>query len=269
MPKVAATTVTPVENTGPSSKVLTLRLGVLGLLGLGLFVLYQVVWTLVSIGIGSAILAGLSLGSVVIFKMLPLLAQKLENRILAARKAEARSRPIEQLQNFKLSKAKQTEAFGKAVSLIGAQVKSLEDMIADRKQRRPGSDVSKQEEALAQMKQAHKGYLRKYEAAVAALSQLDEVIEEQRFKFQFAQASQTAMASLNATSGQNLLDSMLAGEAFSSVRDQFNKAFADLEVDARRLNEADKLEFGGQVIDMSNVEIPQLEPVNVRTKARK
>lgn len=64
------------------------------------------------------------------------------------------------------------------------------------------------------------------------------------------------MASLNATSGKELMEAMLADEAFSSVTDNFNKVFADLEMEARHLTDVKQLEFAsGMTIDVSAINL--------------
>ena len=57
------------------------------------------IWAAVSAGVGLAALAGMAAVGFVSFQALPLAVQKLENRMLKLRKAEARANPIEQLQN--------------------------------------------------------------------------------------------------------------------------------------------------------------------------
>ncbi|NRR31773.1 hypothetical protein HSX11_16465 [Oxalobacteraceae bacterium] len=80
---------------------------------------------------------------IALFQTLPLLGQKLENRLLAARKAEARANPIEQLQNFLMQKRERVRAFKGAVVQIGAQIKSMSDMIDERKRQKGRLDKLK------------------------------------------------------------------------------------------------------------------------------
>ena len=237
-----------------------LRFGVGAVVLLMLYVLYQIVWMAVSAALGLATLGGICIVAIAIFQALPLLAQKWENRLLAMRKREARKSPIEQLQNYLLSKTRQVEAFKQAVSIIGSQIKGLSDMVEER--RKTGRDVSKQERSLVQMNTAHQALLRKYQAAAQALVQLRETIEDKKFEFAFAKQGQAAMATLNATSGQEVLDAMLADEAFAAVRDNFNQVFSDLETEAALLNATKQIEYGGVTIDVSSMpQIPQLVEV--------
>jgi hypothetical protein len=228
----------------------------------GLAVLAPVIWGAASAGAGLLVLAILSCLGIGLFQALPLLGQKWENRLLAARKAEARANPIEQLQNFLLQKRQRVNAFRTAVSQIGAQIKSMSDMIDERKRTKPNYDASKQERAVKAMTEAHLVLVHKYKNAEAALEQLSEVIEDKKFEWKFGQAGQAAIQNLNATSGQELLDQMLADEAFDSVRDNFNQVFSELEMEATKLTTAKELAFDdGLTIDLSGINIPAAEKV--------
>ncbi|MEO7495138.1 MAG: hypothetical protein ABIT83_18000 [Massilia sp.] len=247
------------SNDGVSAekkKVWAVRaVAVLGGIGL-LAVLAPVIWGAVSGGMGLIALAIVAAVGVGLFQTLPLLGQKLENRLLAARKAEARANPIEQLQNFLLQKRQRVVAFKEAVVRIGAQIKSMSDMIEERKRQKPGYDATKQENAVKAMREAHRLLVDKYKNAEQALEQLSDVIEDKKFEWKFGQAGQAAIQNLNATSGQELLNQMLADEAFDSVRDNFNQVFSELEMEAAKLSTAKEMSFDdGMTIDLSSIQI--------------
>jgi hypothetical protein len=230
-------------NKEEQQRIWTLRIGaaLLGILALG--TLAPLIWAAVSGGLGLLTLAAVGAVGVALFQALPLLGQKLENRLLAARKAEARANPIEQLQNFLLQKRLKVAEFKRAVVAVGAQIKSMADMIDERKRQKPGYDASRQEKAVVAMKEAHGLLVVKYKNAELALVQLSEVVEDKKFEWKFGQAGQMAIQNLNATSGQELLNQMLADEAFDSVRDNFNQVFSELEMEAEKLNTAKELSF--------------------------
>ena len=236
---------------------------VAALCGIGLLaVLAPVIWGAVSGGLGLIALGIVGAVGVALFQALPLLGQKWENRLLAARKAEARANPIEQLQNFLLQKRQRVQAFKQAVVNIGAQIKSMTDMIEERKRQKPGYDASKQENAIKAMKEAHVLLVVKYKNAELALVQLSEVVEDKKFEWKFGQAGQAAIRNLNATSGQELLDQMLADEAFDSVRDNFNQVFSELEMEAEKLSKAKALSFDdGMSIDLTAIQIISTDKV--------
>lgn len=221
-----------------------------------LALLAPVIWSAVSAGAGLVVLLAIACVGIALFQTLPLLGQKLENRLLAARKAEARANPIEQLQNFLLQKRERVSAFKGAVVQIGAQIRSMSDMIAERKRQKPGYDASRQEHAVSAMQDAHQLLVVKYQNAEQALAQLGEVIEDKKFEWKFGQAGQAALQTLNATSGQELLNQMLADEAFDSVRDNFNQVFSELELEAAKLTTANAMPFDdGLSLDLSAIRL--------------
>jgi hypothetical protein len=240
-----------------------LRIGIgLGAIGL-LWLVSQFIWAAVSGAMGMVALGTVAIIGIGLFQALPLLGQKWENWLLKRRKAEARANPMEQLQNFLIAKTRQVAAFKDAVSGIGTEVKNLDQMLDER--RKKGKDVSRKEEALGAMRKAHADYIRVYEAAEHALVELTETIDDAQFDYKFAQKGQATMQAMNAMGGQDLLNSMLAGEAFDSIRNNFNSVFSELEMVAAKLNTQKQLDFGGGVtIDVSAIQIPQLQPVGAR-----
>lgn len=221
-----------------------------------LAVLNGVIWAAASAGVGMLALAVIALVGLGALQTLPYLGQKFENLILKLRKAEARANPIEQLQNFLRQKAQQVADFKVAVTSISAQIKSLEDMVRERKKQRPGYDASAQERSIQSMKEAHGLLVNKYTNAERALAELRLAIQDKEFEWKFSQAGQAAMKTLSATSGKELMEAMLADEAFSSVTDNFNRVFAELEMEAKHLTEVKQLEFSpGMVIDVSAINL--------------
>ena len=218
-----------------------------------------VIWAAASAGIGLIALGVIGLVGFAALQALPYFGQKIENTVLKLRKNEARANPIEQLQNFLRQKAQQVADFKMAVSSIGAQIKTLEDMVAQRKRERPGYDAGPQEASIAAMREAYNTLKTKYVNAENALSELKLAIQDKEFEWKFSQAGQAAMASLNATSGKELMEAMLADEAFSSVTDNFNKVFADLEMEAQHLTSAKQLTFdSGMTIDVSAINLTKV-----------
>lgn len=236
------------------------------LFGVGAFavlaLLAPVIWAAVSAGVGLIALGVIGAVGLGALQFLPYLGQKLENTVLAMRKSEARINPIEQLQNFLMQKAKQVAEFRAAVTSIGGQIKSLESMVTQRKKDRPDYDASAQERSIQAMKDAHRALMIKYSNAEDALKKLQLAIQDKEFEWKFSQAGQAAMKSLNATSGKELMEAMLADEAFSSVTENFNKVFAELEMEAQHLTDAKQLEFdSGMTIDVSSINLTQLQKV--------
>ena len=218
-----------------------------------------IIWAAASAGVGLIALGVVGLIGFGLIQMLPYFGQKIENSVLKMRKAEARTNPIEQLQNFLRQKAQQVADFKAAVAQIGGQIRSLEDMVAQRKRERPGYDATAQERSIQAMKDAYDTLKSKYINAEKALADLKLVIQDKEFEWKFSQAGQQAMQTLNATSGKELMEAMLADEAFSSVTDNFNKVFADLEMEAQHLTTAKQLSFdSGMTIDVSAINLSKV-----------
>ena len=235
------------------------RVGFVAVALVVLALLAPVISAAVTAGLGILALAAITLVGLGVLQLLPYLGQKLENTVLKLRKAEARGNPIEQLQNFLRQKAQAVADFKAAVATIGAQIKSLEIMVSERKRQRPGYDASAQERSIQAMKDAHTVLVTKYTNAEKALSELRIAIQDKEFEWKFSQAGQAAMVSLNATSGKELMEAILANEAFSSVTDNFNKVFAELEMEAQHLTSAKQLEFSpGMVIDVSEINLTKV-----------
>lgn len=249
---------------GKSGSVPWVRVAGVAATAVGVALAAPLIWGLVSAGLGLVALMVVGVLGIGFYKVLPMLGQLVEVKVLAGRKAIARGNPIEQLQTFLRTKAERVRQFRDAVSAIGAQIESLEDMVVERKRQKPGFDASRQERSIKAMRTAHEQLRKKYEAADKALGELKERIEDKKFEWQFGQAGQAAMRSMNATSGEDLLNEMLADEAFSAVRDNFNKVFADLELEAGRINQSHSLEFDGMTLDVSAIEIPDMVPVKTR-----
>jgi hypothetical protein len=219
-----------------ATRALGVRVGatVAAVLALGL--LSKIIWSAAVAGAGLLVLGAIGVVGIGLLQALPLLGQKWENKLLAMRMQQARTNPIEQLQNFVAQKAQRVQQFRASVVMIGTQIKSLEQMIVERKAERQGYDASKQQRQVESMQAAHARLIDKLQRAEVALQALREKVEDKKFEWKFSQAGQAALSSLNASGGQELVEEMLADEAFDSVRDNFNHVFAELELEAAQLN---------------------------------
>lgn len=252
------------KNTNPAAQLLepaTRAIGVriagaaaavvaLGLLG-------NIIWSAAVAGAGLLVLGGVCIVGIGLLQALPLLGQKWENKLLALRKQEARLNPIEQLQNFMAQKAQRVQQFRASVIAIGTQIKSLEQMVADRKKLRRDYDAAKQERQIEAMTVAHARLIDKLQRAEIALQLLGEKVEDKKFEWKFSQAGQAALKSLNASGGQELVEEMLADEAFDSVRDNFNQVFAELELESAHLSLGTPIDqLDGEAWDLPAARLP-------------
>ena len=230
-------------------------LAALGVIG-GLVIAAPLIFLAVQAGAG---LLAIGLFGVVGFfgiKSLPMLGQKFENRILEARKAEAARKPIEQMQNYLLERTELVEQVRKAAINIGAQIRNMKTMVADYKRTRPNYDATERLRAIQSMEAAHTKMVTKYQNAEKALVEIRDVIKDKEFEWKFSQEGQKALAGLNAVSGEAVLSQLLFDEASSSVMENFNKVFAELEVEAQTLTDTNQITYNdGMVIDLSEINI--------------
>ncbi len=235
-----------------------------------LALLSPLIWAAVTAGVGLLFLGGIVAVGAAALQALPLVAQKWENKILEERKKEARRRPIETMQLYLKSRSADVANFRLAVIAMATQVKNMASMVEDRKKNKPEWDSSKKDKAILQMTSAVSVYTGKYQAAEQALVQLKDVIEENEFDWKFSNAVGDARSAMNDYSGEELVEKMLANEAFDAVRDNFNSVFAELDLEATQLTSKKSLEFDdGMTIDLSSIRLGQTtnvridQPVNI------
>jgi hypothetical protein len=219
-------------NGGPT-RITWLRVAVAaGTLGL-LVLAAPWVWKAVSAGLGLVALALLGLVGAAALQALPLAAQKLENRLLATRKAEARANPVEQLQNDVLRREERLRSFRAALVQIGAQIESMAQMIDTRRQTDPGHVLQRQQQALQRMTQFHELNLKRLQAAQDALDAFRHQVQQKVFEWEFYVAGKQVLEVLNPSELGDLMQSLLTDEALKSVQQRFNEVFAELDIDLR------------------------------------
>ena len=189
------------------------------------------VWAAVSTGAGLAALAGMAAVGFAAFQALPLALQKLENRLLQLRKAEARANPIEQLQNDCLRREERLQSFRQALVTIGGQIENMSQMIQERRHLDPEHVLDRQERALRRMQQFYQANIRRLEEAHAALQAFRHQVKQKMFEWEFAQAGQVVMEALNPSEMQDLMQGLLTDEALTEVQSRFNRVFAELDVE--------------------------------------
>lgn len=193
------------------------------------------VWAAVSAGLGLVALVGLGGLGFTLFQTLPLALQKLENRLLAARKAEAQANPVEQLQNDCLRREERLLAFRRALVRIGAQIESMTEMVQARAQRDPGHVLERQMQAIHRMRQFYDCNVQRLNDAQAALEAFQHQVKQKMFEWEFAQAGQIVMHALQPGAMDDLVQDLLTDAALRSVQDRFNTVFAELDVEMRSM----------------------------------
>ena len=208
---------------------------VAGTVGL-LAVSAPIIWAAVSAGIGLAALTVMAVGGAAIFQLLPYALQRLENRILRLRKAEARANPIEQLQNDCLRREQRLQSFRLALVTIGGQIESMTEMVEERRHLDPGHVLDRQQRALQRMSHFHACNLRRLDEAQDALEAFRHKVKQKLFEWEFAQAGEAVIAALNPTELGVLMQDLLTDEALRGVQDRFNAVFAELDVEMRAID---------------------------------
>jgi hypothetical protein len=160
----------------------------------------------------------------------------LENRLLAARKAEAQSNPIEQLQNDCLRREQRLVAFRRALVTIGGKIESMSQMVEDRAHLDPNHVLERQRIALKRMRHFYECNLVRLNEAQAALDAFRQQVKKKMFEWEFAQAGQVVMNALQPGELEDMMQGLLSDEALRSVQDRFNTVFAELDVEMRSMN---------------------------------
>jgi hypothetical protein len=199
-----------------------------GLVGLAL--LSPIVWLAATGGVGLLVLGGVLIAGFAAVQALPLLGQKLENGLLAARKAEARRSPIEQLQNEVLRRADRLKAFRGALVKVGGQIESIEQMLEESRKRDPNHVPVAQERALARLQQFHSINLGKLREANNALKEFQDTVKRKESDWRIALAIGDASEMMDPHATDNLLQDLLTDTALRTVQDRFNCVFAELDV---------------------------------------
>lgn len=189
-----------------------------------------------SAGVGLATLGLMGLAGFVAVQCIPLGMQKLENRLLQLRKSEARTNPIEQLQNDCLRREERLQSFRRALVTIGGQIESMREMVQERKDKAPYHVLDKQERAIERMDQFYRANITRLDEAQQALEAFRTQVKQKVFEWEFAQAGQVVMAALNPSEMQDLMQDLLSDEALRSVQNRFNMVFAELDVDLHSIN---------------------------------
>ncbi len=194
------------------------------------------VWAAVSGGLGLAALAGMAAVGVAVFQGIPLALQKLENRLLKLRKAEAQGNPIEQLQNDCLRREQRLVAFRRALVTIGAKIESMSQMVEERAHQDPAHVLDRQKRAVERMRHFYECNLVRLNDAQAALETFRQLVQQKVFEWEFAQAGQVVMNALQPGEMEDMVQGILSDEALRSVQDHFNTVFAELDVEMRSMN---------------------------------
>ena len=228
---------TPNNSTATNAQKIWLVRGIAVVANLGLLtVLAPLVWAAVSAAAGITVLIGMTVAGFAVFQALPLAMQKLENRVLRARKVEARANPIEQLQNEVLRRAERLQSFRRALVIVGGQIESISQLLVDRRHRDPTHVLDRQQRALDRLQQFQSVNLDRLGQAQAALEEFRFTVERKESEWRIALAIDEANELLDPNATDNLMQDLLTDTALRSVQERFNCVFAELDVQMSSLD---------------------------------
>jgi hypothetical protein len=218
------------------------------------------IWAAVSAGAGLLSLAAMAAAGFASFQLMPLGLQKLENRVLALRKNEARANPIEQLQNDCLRREERLQSFRRALVSIGGKIESMRQMLEERRHSDSGHVLDRQQRGLDRMVHFYQGNLRRLDEAHQALDAFRHQVKQKGFEWEFAQAGRDVMAALNPSEVEDLMQDLLTDEALRSVQDHFNSVFAELDVEMRSFDAPTREILAEAHLDpLGQLELPQMK----------
>jgi hypothetical protein len=217
-----------------------------------------VVWLAAAGGAGLLVLGGILAVAFAAVQALPLMGQKLENALLAARKAEARRNPIEQLQNEVLRRAERLRSFRKALVVVGGQIESISQMIETSRTRFSGPVMERQQRAMENLQKFHRVNIARLNQAQGALDDFKHTVEQKQSEWQIALAIDDANRAMDPNAQDNLIQDLLADTALRTVQDRFNNVFAELDVQMSSMDGPTRQLLDAQSLDrMDELQLPQ------------
>lgn len=192
-----------------------------------------VIWAAVAAELGLLVLTVMGLVGVVLFQALPWATQRLENRLLKLRKAQARANPVEQLENDVLRRSERLVAFRQALASVGGQIASIRQMVDERRHLDPAHALEHQQRALQKLTDFYGANLVRLEQAQAALEQFRTTVARRKTEWDIAHAINTAARLLDPQAAQTLVEDLLTDEALRTVQNRFNTVFAELDIQMR------------------------------------
>jgi hypothetical protein len=179
--------------------------------------------------LGGVVIAGLAC-----YKLLPLLGQKFDNRVLSLEKKEAQDHPIEQLENELLSMRGRAAKFKEEIKGDNGRIKQFEERLKDLKADNPDRDLGSQESKLDMNKRALRRKIDKYNATVQDIVEFGKELKLYKAEFELSQMELVKGMS-EEEAKEETKRQLLREEAIGSIRNRLNKSFADLELEESML----------------------------------
>jgi hypothetical protein len=217
-----------------------------------------VVWAAVSAGLGLLALTVMAVGGIVVFQALPWGMQRLENRLLRLRKAEASANPIEQLENDVLRRAERLAAFRHALANVGGQIESIRQMVEERRHQDPGHVLESQQRAFRRLTDFYEANLGRLDQAQAALEQFKATVARKKSEWEIAHAINATAQLLDPNAAQTLIQDLLTDTALRAVQTRFNTVFAELDIQMRGVDAPTRPLVGaGRLEQLDALVLPQ------------
>ena len=113
------------------------------------------------------------------------------------------------------------------------------------------------------MEAAYESRIQTIKNAKMKLEEFKREIQREIFEFEAAKAMQATNGLLSPQDEARIMDDILNNEASRAIRESFNTAVAELDLEVRTLNDAKQLSFdGGLTLDVSAIRIPDLQKVS-------
>jgi hypothetical protein len=225
--------------------------------------------------VGAALTAGagfMALGVMVLIgfgvvQSLPLIGQKWENKLLAARKQEARENPEEQLDNRVISKKAKFKQAKDALAIILGYVRGLGRMISEEKTNDPEHDVSHLEKSLDSMQKFVLKKVGQLKAAEDNLAKFEKAVKRWKFENRFAEKGKVAIDSINAMEGGDATEELMTQEAIMAIEGKYDALFGEVDLEGLLVQASDLKQKNPELIEMDDnalktIEIPEMTTVN-------
>lgn len=210
----------------PEQKKQRLATGVKWGLGLaGAVVVSPFIFLAVKGAVGLAIAGAVGLG---IINFAPVVSMKFANWKLKAIKHEAKTNPIETLQNVSVKKKVDLNLFAEKIRTFSGRVRSFSDKVDGLKVKFP-QDAKKFDEQLAQLNALLAARKAKYKAAQEALEKFDHEIERAQAIWEVALAAKDATQAAGGNAEADALERIKAETAVGAVQDELNAQLSELE----------------------------------------
>jgi hypothetical protein len=211
------------------TKSVIFRLGTVGAAVFGLYLTANVIMGALAAGLGFFALGGLALMGAATWRLIPLLAQKFDNRVLLERKKEARDMPVEQMQNGIVAMKQDALSQKMQIEADAAKIKNFHEEMSGLMEKYPDRDYSGMQAKVNSAIKTLEAKAARYNATVGEIQELEKNLEILQSELRLAEIQLSGAddpETLKATEERRLL----MNESFNSIRERISQGFAGMEV---------------------------------------